>query len=103
MRQIEKEFNQDMILICESSKRDIGYNPTRFRQLINRKGALIAVKELINSSSVPTGLTTLWENGRLDLSVESQVLKEKYKELFTENEISICKIRLTQLEYDFKQ
>lgn len=36
---------------------------------------------------------------RLDLSIEALVMKDKYKELFTDEERRICKDRLK--EYDF--
>lgn len=46
------------------------------------------------------GFTTLWEHGRLDLSVEAYVLKPEYAELFTEDEKNMCRDRLLQFGYE---
>ena len=46
------------------------------------------------------GFAKLWELGRLDLSVEALVLKDEYKELFSDQEREACRSRLK--EYNFK-
>jgi hypothetical protein len=69
-------------------------------QIVAEKGGVAAAKQLICKSGGTDGFATLWEHGRLDLSVEAHVLKEEYKELFTDEERKMCRDRL--LEFGFK-
>ena len=46
-----------------------------------------------------SGLTRLWELGRLDLSVEAHVIKPEYSALFTEDERRVCAERLESFGY----
>ena len=100
MTPLEKRFEQDMIEIYATAKKECGYNASRFLQLLSAKGGLAAAKQLISKSGGTDGFTTLWENGRLDLSVEAHVLKPEYAELFTEEERRMCRERL--LQFGFK-
>ncbi|HBF8535342.1 TPA: hypothetical protein STY79_001035 [Clostridioides difficile] len=101
MNQIELDLYHDMVNIYKEADLQCNYKPTRFLQLINNKGALLAAKELINKEGVTEGFTRLWECKRLDLSLEVLVLKEKYKELFTDEEREICINRLKDYGYKF--
>ncbi|AXU29126.1 TPA: hypothetical protein ACKONR_001284 [Clostridioides difficile] len=101
MNQIELDLYHDMVNIYKEADLQCNYKPTRFLQLINNKGALLAAKELINKEGVTEGFTRLWECKRLDLSLEVLVLKEKYKELFTDEERKICINRLKDYGYKF--
>lgn len=69
--------------------------------MINNKGVLLVVKELINKEGVIEGFIRLWECKRLDLLLEVLVLKEKYKELFIDEEREICINRLKDYGYKF--
>lgn len=99
MNQIELELYKDMINIYKESDLQCNYRPTRFLQMLNEKGALITAKELINKSNATEGFTRLWECKRLDLSLEVLILKDKYKELFTDNERQLCLDRLKEYGY----
>ena len=99
MKELERKFNIDMINIYRKAKRELNYSATRFMQLITEKGGLIAAKQLISKDGGTSGFATLWEMGRLDLSIEAHVLKPEYKELFTEEEREICRGRLKEYGY----
>lgn len=101
MNQIELDLYHDMVNIYKEADLQCNYKPTRFLQLINNKGALLAAKELINKEGATEGFTRLWECKRLDLSLEVLVLKEKYKELFTDEEREISINRLKDYGYKF--
>ena len=101
MNQIELDLYHNMVNIYKEADLQCNYKPTRFLQLINNKGALLAAKELINKEGDTEGFTRLWECKRLDLSLEVLVLKEKYKELFTDEEREICINRLKDYGYKF--
>lgn len=97
---LEKKFELDMINIYNTAKKECGYNASRFLQLIGNKGGLTAAKQLISKPGGTDGFTTLWEHGRLDLSVEAHVLKPEYNDLFTDAERDMCRERLRQFGYN---
>ncbi len=103
MTDLEKSFEQDMREIYAVAKRECGYNATRFLQLVGEKGGLLAAKQLINKPSGTEGFTTLWEHGRLDLSVEAHVLKPKYESLFSQEERQLCRDRLIEFGYNVSE
>ena len=96
---LEKQFEQEMMDIYLTAKKECGYNASRFLQLISAKGGLIAAKQLISKPGGTDGFTTLWEHGRLDLSVEAHILQPEYHSLFTEAERKMCKDRLEKFGY----
>jgi len=99
MTTLEKQFDQDMIDIYTRAKKECGYNASRFLQMIGAKGGLTTAKQLISKPGGTDGFTTLWEHGRLDLSVEAHVIKPEYTELFSDEERQMCKERLKQFGY----
>ena len=96
---LEKLFEQEMIDIYMTAKKECGYTASRFLQMLGAKGGLAAAKQLISKPGGTDGFTTLWEHGRLDLSVEAHVLKAEYAELFTDEERRMCRERLEQFGY----
>ena len=96
---LEKRFEQEMIDIYMTAKKECGYNASRFLQMVGAKGGLAAAKQRISKPGGPDGFTTLWEHGRLYLSVEAPVLKAEYAELFTDEERRMCRERLEQFGY----
>jgi hypothetical protein len=84
MDDLERRFNGAMVSIYETSKRELGYNATRFVQMISEQGGLTTAKQLLWSSAPSEGFTTPWERGRLDLTVEAHVLKIEFSPLFTD-------------------
>lgn len=96
---LEKRFEQEMIDIYMTAKKECGYNASRFLQMLGAKGGLAAAKQLISKPGGTDGFTTLWEHGRLDLSVEAHVLNAEYAELFTDEERRMCRERLEQFGY----
>ena len=99
MTDLEKRFDRAMRDIYVIAKRECGYNATRFLQLVGEKGGLAAAKQLISKPGGTDGFTTLWEHGRLDLSVEAHVVKPDYESLFTDEERRMCRERLEEFGY----
>lgn len=99
MTELERKWDRDMREIYITAKRECGYNAVRFLQMVGAKGGLLAAKQLISKPGGTYGFATLWEHGRLDLSVEAHVLKPEYEPLFTEEERRICRERLEQFGY----
>jgi hypothetical protein len=94
LNQTERKFHQAMAAIYEDAKRDLGYNATRFLQMVSEQGGLPTARQLLWSAQPSDGFTTLWSHHRLDLTVEAHVLKQDYHALFTEADRQQARSRL---------
>lgn len=101
-KDLEDAFHQKMIEVYDRAKRECRYMATRFYQMVNAHGGLAAAKMLLTSKQHPEGLTRLWEEGRLDISMEALVLREPWNQLFSEEELSVARKRLNELGYSGK-
>ena len=97
---LERQFHSKMTEIHERAARECSYHATRFIQMVNHRGGVAAARALLHSSRPAQGLTTLWEHGRLDLSVEAHVCQLEWQDLFTGEEVAIAKKRLNDFGYD---
>jgi hypothetical protein len=96
---LEKEFATEIYTNIRKAK-EIGYKPVMFDGMLGELGVLAASKMVIRDEShVKKGFIRLWELGSLGLSVEATIIQTKYKPLFTEEEIAICKKRLKAYKY----
>jgi hypothetical protein len=98
----ETEFHRELVAGSDRLKKDIGYNPTRFLQMVAEHGGPGAVHQLLKGQGGSDGFTTLWEAGRLDMSVEAMVLLPWYQELFTADEQDVARRRLTEYGFDIE-
>ncbi len=96
---IERRFHQEMLRIYREAA-EFGYYPSYFLQMVIDQGGVSAAKQLLNSNKPQSGFARLWEEGRLDLSVEALVLQEPWASLFTDSELTEARIRLEALGYD---
>ena len=94
---LEIAFHERMLQVYDQAKSECGYSANRFLQMVNAEGGLQAAKKLLNSGGYSEGLTRLWEEKRLDISMEATVLQEPWSQLFTEHELSIARIKLREL------
>lgn len=99
MTRLEADFSKAMMNIYLSAKK-IGYTPSIFHRMLMQNGAIATANQLINSSTVSEGYTRLFELERLDLTVEAVIYEnDKWHQLFTIEELMICKKRLTEYRY----
>ena len=84
MDEVERRFHRAMISIYETAKRELGYNATRFLQMLSEQGGLVTARQLLWSDTPSDGFTTLWERHRLDLTVEDHVVRAEFAPLFTD-------------------
>lgn len=101
MRDLSLQFHEAMKDIYFRAKKECKYNAARFIQVVTEKGGVEAARSLILKDGGTDGFAKLWELGRLDLSVEALVLKDEYKELFTDHEREACRNRLKEYNYKF--
>ena len=97
---LERRFHAAMLDGYEQIKAETGYNATYFLQMVREQGGLRAAKNLLAKPGPSAGLTRLWEEGRLDLSLEAFVLKPEFAPLFSEQELTTARQRL--IDYGYK-
>ncbi|MFF8650525.1 hypothetical protein ACF06D_20130 [Streptomyces griseoluteus] len=93
-------FHDDMRRGAERLKREIGYNPKRFAQMLGELGGVAAARQLLRGGNASDGFTTLWEARRLELSVEAFVLLPWYQHLFDEHHLDTARYRLSEHGFD---
>jgi len=96
---LEKDFHKAMLEIYKRAKGEAGYNATRFLSMITDTSGLEAARTLLHADSVSDGYTALWERGRLDLTVEAEMLNSRWRELFNDDERRIATKRLHEYGY----
>ena len=74
--------------------------PMFLLQAMRRHGGVFAAKQLLSISEDRAGLVQLGKQGRLDMSVESLMLQERWKPLFSVDELKLARKRLTDLGFD---
>ena len=84
MESLYKEFYYDML----NSKKEIGNFAldldVEFTEFKSEEELINYVAKLLKKNGGRKVFTILWSNGKLDLSIEALVLKDKYKSLFNE-------------------
>ncbi len=98
MSDLDSRFEHDMIeTVYRTAGRETGYWASYFLRTVKRHGGVAAAKRLLGRKGVSRGLATLREKGRLDLAMETLVLKPEYGALFTEEERAIARRRLDEV------
>ena len=96
---VRAEFERAMKDVYVRAKAEANYTATYFVGMLSNYGGLGTAQRLLASTEVSTGFATLYERGRLDLTVEALVIQSKFASLFTDEEIDIARQRLDQLGY----
>jgi hypothetical protein len=91
---LDDDFHREMLRGVQRCKTEIGYHPQYWLQMVAEYGGVDAAKRLLQGDRASDGFTRLWEEGRLDLSVEFFVLMPRYEELFTSQERAEARRRL---------
>lgn len=97
---LEARFEHAMMDIYQRSVREVRYNPARFLEMLRSIGAVATAKKLINAEVQSEGFARLWEEHRLDLTVEAVVVdNQEFHRLFTESELQRANERLDSVGY----
>ena len=100
-KKLVQEFHAQMIGVYRSAKIECGYTATRFIQMVDKEGGLLAAKRLLASPNFSYGLEQLAVHRRLDISMENLVLQKPWCELFADEELEVAKKRLVALGFEF--
>ncbi len=98
MLTLEEKFHHAMIGVYENAK-EHAYFATYFKRMIDQYGGVGAAKRLLAKAGIQEGLMKLWELGCLDQSTEALVIQERFRSLFSEDEIAEARRRLSELGY----
>ena len=90
-----------MLRIYEEAK-EFGYYPNYFLGMVMDQGGLPTAKQLLIGNNLSDGFVRLWEEQRLDLSVEALALRDPWSSLFTREELAEAQRRLDGVGYDAK-
>lgn len=72
----------------------IRYNPTRFKVMLKRHGAVGALSILLDAKEPSEGFKTLLEKRRLDLTAEAIALLPRWQHHFTKEQRDRARARL---------
>ncbi|PRW65238.1 GmrSD restriction endonuclease domain-containing protein [Actinopolyspora mortivallis] len=93
------EFEQRMRSLYERARKEAHYTATYFLSMLAEHGGLDTARKLLAGAAVSDGFATLWERGRLDLTVEALVVQPRFAELFSAEELRTAERRLEQFGY----
>jgi hypothetical protein len=92
---LEEEFHQEMLGLYRETGQAIGYWPNYYLRGVRNKGGWAYAKQLLSAGRrIYSGLQRLIDAGRVDLSVESRVLKPRFSSLFSPAEVAEARRRL---------
>ena len=98
MNDLDARFEHDMIeTVYRTSGRETGYWAAYFLRAVKRHGGVAAAKRMLATKGISNGLITLREKGRLDLAMETLVLKPEYATLFSDEERATAARRLDEV------
>ncbi|WP_228638952.1 hypothetical protein [Microtetraspora sp. AC03309] len=63
----ERRFHRAMVEIYQTAMRDLGYNATRFIQMVSERGGLGTARQLLWSDQISDGFETLRSHVALTL------------------------------------
>jgi len=95
---LSEEFTRALEGTVETAKAH-HYNPSYFMQMLAEHGGVETAKRLLAANEPQTGLFELYHLGLLHESMEAVVLQEKFRSLFTEDELSEAHQRLDELDF----
>ena len=90
LKELEMQFNNDLIARCQAAQKECGHNGSRFIQAIDRWGGVATAKELIKKRKLSDEFLALEAKGRLDLTMEATVIDKKFTRLFTDGQVNHC-------------
>lgn len=99
VERLEDEFHRGMENIYYAAA-EHGYRATYFLQMVRERGGVAAARRLLSTPEAQSGLTKLWELGRLDISMEALVAQERWEQLFSNDERRVALERLKAYDYD---
>jgi hypothetical protein len=99
---LEARFDEAMMRFYRRAKTEVGYNATRYLQMLHDHRGLETARLLVLADQPSEGYTALWERGRLDLPVEALVLQPEWQPLFAQEHHLLERARRRLSDYGYK-
>lgn len=100
MEQLKHELRERYISTYNECIR-FNYFPRVFLHMVVSNEDIVEItRKLIHKEGGTSGFCTLYENKRMDLSVENIILEPRYRELFARDDLQAAYGRLKQYKYD---
>ena len=96
-----EEFTQHLWAAVRETEA-AGYDPRRFKTMLNTDGGFDAVKRILESGKPSDGFTKLWELKRLNLTCEAVIVESKWRPYFGDDLLARSERLLRQSGYAFK-
>ncbi len=98
---LKDQLHDEMLAAYTKAGKDTGYWGRRFLGSVRRLGGLATAKRMLGkrlkNPSEQEGFRTLIEAGRADLSMESLVLQQRFRPLFTSDELAEAQRRMSSV------
>jgi hypothetical protein len=99
MSSLDKQFDEAMRKNYEETKSQIRYDDRPLMELLKWNSAHEAARLLLEAPQPSDGFIKLWENGRLDLSVEALVINPTFDAVCGEDLKAKARARLKEYHY----
>lgn len=100
MDALKRELRERYLSTYRECK-NFGYKPSLFLDMVISDDDIVAVtRKLIYKSGGTSGFETLYENKRLDLSVERIILEWRFRRLFSKEDLCTAYDRLAEYNYE---
>ncbi|MGG7177490.1 hypothetical protein ACQPU1_07865 [Clostridium paraputrificum] len=90
MGTLEKKLQLEVIKNCEIAEKECDCKMTRLLETIDRFGIVRTAQEIIRKGRTSDSFNKLAEEGHIKLTMEATIVKPKYAELFTDEEVNYC-------------
>jgi hypothetical protein len=97
----ELAFDAAMMRIYVRARDEVGYNATRYLQMLHDHRGVETARILVNAVQPSEGYTALWERGRLDLTVEALVLQPEWQAFFAQEPGLLERARRRLADYGY--
>ena len=84
----ERRFSETLRAMADQAQREVGYKPTRFRQMLAQRGAFGTAHHLLGRKEISDGFTSLQIANRVDLTLECVAQRPEWRRFFTPEELS---------------
>ncbi len=100
MDALKRELRERYLSTYRECKK-FGYKPSLFLDMVISDDDIVAVtRKLIYKSGGTSGFETLYENKRLDLSVERIILERRFRRLFSKEDLCTAYARWGEYNYE---
>jgi hypothetical protein len=97
--ELHDKFEAEMWRLVDEPLKRFGYNAGFYRRMLREHGALETARRLAGDPRYHDGLTRLWQERALDLSVEAVVLRSPWNQLFSAEVLAAARAKLDALGY----